>query len=328
MKLYIWGTGRLAGNVVGRYIDKDSIVAFVDNNPDKNEFIGKKVFRPEILCNREYDAIIVATMYAKEIKAQCEKLNIPKEKIIYLYNNLEFEDMNKDYSFINRVLGDKLSRIIKNRYHLVRELENERRFEFDNSAIKQDYFETDYVRIKNFELVVCEIVNNNVKGNIAEVGVFKGEFSQYINSAFPERKLYLFDTFEGFNENEAKRELNDGNCTEAFVQTYSNTSIEEVLKRMRFPENVVIKQGYFPDSLDGLEDTFAFVSIDVDFEDSIYECLKYFYPRMLPGAYAFIHDYNSELRGVSKAVERYEEEYGKIHKVPICDACGTLVITK
>ena len=328
MKLYIWGTGRLAGNIVGRYINLDNIEAFIDNNSDRKEFVGKKVIRPEDLCDREFDAIVVATIHSKHIKIQCEKLKLPKDKIIYLYNNLEFLDMNEDYSFVNSILGSELSRIVRNRYHLIRELENERCFVFNNSRITQGYFETDYVRIKNLELVICEIIKNNVKGNTAEVGVFKGEFSQYINSAFPERILYLFDTFEGFNDSEAEKELIDGNCTEAFLQTYRNSNVKEVLKKMHFPEKVVIKQGYFPDSLDGLEDNFAFVSIDVDFEDSIYECLKYFYPRMTQGAYAFIHDYNSELKGVSKAVERYEKEFGQIHKVPICDACGTLVIIK
>ena len=94
-------------------------------------------------------------------------------------------------------------------------------------------------------------------------------------------------------------------------------------------DKVVIKQGYFPQSLDGLEDTFAFVSIDVDFEESIYECIKYFYPRLNNGGYIFVHDYNSDLQGVEKAIDRYEKDMGTmLCKMPLPDKSGTLVVTK
>ena len=33
-------------------------------------------------------------------------------------------------------------------------------------------------------------------------------------------------------------------------------------------------------------------------ENSIYEGLKYFYPRLSLGGYIFVHDYNSSLYGV------------------------------
>ena len=79
----------------------------------------------------------------------------------------------------------------------------------------------------------------------------------------------------------------------------------------------------------GLEDSFAFVSLDMDFEDSIYDGMEYFYPRLSEGGYIFVHDYNSDLRGVERAIDRYESKLGKtICKMPLCDANGTLVITK
>lgn len=80
---------------------------------------------------------------------------------------------------------------------------------------------------------------------------------------------------------------------------------------------------------EGLDETFAFVSLDMDFEESIYEGLKYFYPRMSENGYIFVHDYNSSLRGVEKAVDRYEEDYKvNLRKMPLCDANGTLVVIK
>lgn len=42
-----------------------------------------------------------------------------------------------------------------------------------------------------------------------------------------------------------------------------------------------------------------------------------------------MHDYNSSLAGVKKAVKEYEERSGlALRIVPLCDANGTLVIAK
>lgn len=140
--------------------------------------------------------------------------------------------------------------------------------------------------------------------------------------------MYLFDTFDGFDANEALNEVKNGNCTDSFVSAYKDTNVKKVIEKMQHLEQIEIKQGYFPESLNGLEDIFKFVSIDVDFEESIYHALEYFYPRMVKGGYIFVHDYNSSLRGVEKAVDRYESRYEFLNKMPLCDANGTLVIMK
>lgn len=330
MRLFIWGTGRLVGKVVGRHIDLENVSGFIDNDSKKTEYMGKKVYSPLQIKDMEYDAICVANLFAEEIYQQCEELKMDLNKVIFLYSNCKLQDMNKNYDFVKSILGEEYANIVAQRYHIVRGVEA-----YGDLFLKNDhafgggYEFNDYVRIQCFELAVKEIRKRKIAGSVAEVGVFRGEFAQYINEAFPDRKCYLFDTFDGFQANEALEEMRKGNCTEAFVQAYKETNVGIVLQRMRHLESVIIKQGFFPESLHGLEDTFAFVSIDVDFEDSIYEGLKYFYPRMEKGGYIFVHDYNSSLLGVEKAVDRYENELGKwLHKMPICDANGTLVIMK
>lgn len=52
-------------------------------------------------------------------------------------------------------------------------------------------------------------------------------------------------------------------------------------------------------------------------------------PECKGGGYIFVHDYNSSLAGVKKAVKEYEERSGlALRIVPLCDANGTLVIAK
>jgi len=83
---------------------------------------------------------------------------------------------------------------------------------------------------------------------------------------------------------------------------------------MPYRERCVIRKGFFPETAAGLEDeTFAFVSIDVDLESPIYNSLEFFYPRLQKVGILFIHYYTCHsLSG----------------KVPIADNGGTLIVLK
>src|SRR4051812_35726084 len=66
--------------------------------------------------------------------------------------------------------------------------------------IDKNYF--DYIRLSTLELVSFEINKNIPGGSVAELGVYKGKFARFINQYFPQRSLFLFDTFEGFDKND------------------------------------------------------------------------------------------------------------------------------
>ena len=70
--------------------------------------------------------------------------------------------------------------------------------------IDRNYF--DYIRLATLELVSYEIAKKNLEGSVAELGVYKGKFARYLNQYFPDRLLYLFDTFEGFDNRDIIRE--------------------------------------------------------------------------------------------------------------------------
>lgn len=280
MNIYIWGTGRLVGKVLGEFIEEDQIVGFIDNDPAKKRFMGKCVSAPAEMKEKEYDAILVITIHAKEIYDQSKELQLDLDKMIFVYNNYVATDINTNYALAEKIFGRAYSDVIRNRYLLVRRNEAA---EMNGRVLSAGYSEMDYVRIKTFELVTEEISQKNLQGAVAEVGVFRGEFAQYINAAFPDKKCYLFDTFEGFAQEEAQEEVKKGHATDAIVEAYKDTNVKFVMDKMKYPEMVEIRKGLFPDSLNGLEERFAFVSIDVDFEKSIYDCMDYFYPRMQGG---------------------------------------------
>ena len=106
--------------------------------------------------------------------------------------------------------------------------------------------EGEYIRSSSLELVAREIRERGVTGAVAELGVYRGEFARLINVAFPDRKLYLFDTFSGFDNDHVEEDASRGRV--GSVQDFSQTSIDLVLSRMKFKENCVVVPGVFPDS--------------------------------------------------------------------------------
>ena len=142
----------------------------------------------------------------------------------------------------------------------------------------------------------------------------------------PDKKFYLFDTFEGFHQKDVLVEKQ--NSFSNGKQDFSDTSVELVLNKMKYPDNCVVKKGYFPESAIGVDDKFCFVSIDADLYEPIYNGLVFFYPKLTPGGYIFIHDFNNDnYKGSRKAVEQFCMEQ-KINSIPLPDSGGSAIIIK
>jgi len=196
-----------------------------------------------------------------------------------------------------------------------------------NSSFKQELsYNLDFVRHTTLELCYNEIKKNNVKGNIAELGVYKGEFAKRLNHLFSDRKLYLFDTFEGFDAKDITTEKQ--HSFSSGEQDFSNTSVDLVLGKMKYPNNCIIKKGYFPDSANDVNDRFCFASLDADLYGPILSGLQFFYPRLENKGYIFVHDFNNDFyKGARKAVVEFCDA-NSINYLPIPDSGGTAIITK
>ena len=189
------------------------------------------------------------------------------------------------------------------------------------------YQTADVTRTSAFALIAEEIRERKLEGSVAELGVAQGAFAEVINAHFPEKKLYLFDTFEGFPQEDADFErMYD--YSDPQKHWYADINVDQVLKRMRYPQNCIVRKGYFPDTAEGLEEVFCFVSIDCDLYKPIYSGLRYFYPRLVEGGCIFVHDYRSKFfRGVKLALRRFADEQGFFYSV-LPDNTGTAVIIK
>jgi O-methyltransferase len=144
----------------------------------------------------------------------------------------------------------------------------------------------DYFRYVTLGLALQRVRNDEIPGAIAEVGVWRGDTSVFLHGLAPERKFFLFDTFEGFPQQDVAGEAED--------ERFRDTSLEAVRERLGPSPNVIITPGYVPETLEvAAEEKFAFVLLDLDLYAPTVGGLEFFYPRLSPGGYLILHDYNS-----------------------------------
>ncbi len=174
---------------------------------------------------------------------------------------------------------------------------------------------------------------NGLIGAVAECGVNNGEFAKYINMYFPDSKCYLFDTFEGFAKEDIDIELELGNedfnrSVYAKEGVFAQASEENVIKKMKYPENIIIKKGHFPESADDVKDIFLYVNLDMDLYQPELEGIKFFWDKMVSGGLIMLHDYtHPELPGVKKAVDDFIAMNGNNIKAQVIDGdCSCAII--
>lgn len=315
MSIYVWGTGCGASELIEAGLELTRITAFVDSFPMGEAFLGKPVLLPEQLPVEDCDLLIISARHADAISRRCEELGIPAEKCLFLKNSTTLTDRNAFCTQAKAHLGEDLLNRLLPRQHII-----PTPAQLADTALPERDLSNDYVRLATLELLCRRLAE--VPGAAAELGVYRGFFARCINLSLPERKLYLFDSFEGFGE--------ETQASEAFQAAHRNTAIDKVLSIMPHPEQITVKPGFFPASLDGLEERFCLVSLDVDFYQTTLDGLRYFWPRLETGGYLMLHDWGSpKLPGVAKALADYEADLGRqLPAVPLCDVGGSLVLCK
>lgn len=274
-----------------------------------------KVFYEESKL-REISIIMKAIVFGATKSAMAMYTEISKKYDIVAYCD---NDQNKWGSEINdvKVIAPKLIPTVNYDEIIIASLSamDVIRKQLLDMGIDECKINTSYVefRVRAREFFVRDfaklVYQRGLQGSVAEGGVFQGEFATIINECFSDRKLYLFDTFEGFDERDVILESLNG-FSEAKPGYLNITSEELVLRKMKYVDKCVIKKGYFPETTEGIEDTFCFVNLDMDLYKPTIEGLRFFYPRMVKGGIIVVHDYFSVgYEGVNAAIEEFCREY-------------------
>ena len=155
---------------------------------------------------------------------------------------------------------------------------------------------------KRLKMIYDIAVNlTELDGDIAEIGVYKGGSAKMLAKIFANKKILLFDTFNGISP-----EMVGPRDDESFAGRFSDTSLEQVQKFLKDFSNIEYHQGIFPNTLGDVEpdSKFALVHVDCDLHNATKACCEFFYPRLVENGFIFFDDY-SWVSGARVAINNY-----------------------
>jgi hypothetical protein len=186
----------------------------------------------------------------------------------------------------------------------------------------------DLSRLFCLMLNLSQILEENILGDFAELGVWRGNsaavLAHYAHRGG--RDLLLFDTFEGFDQ----RDLTGVDSAVA-VDVFNNTSIDMVKDSIgKHHAHCQFVKGFFPGTFTDAHSarTYAVVNLDCDLYEPMKAGLAAFYPRMTRGGLFMLHDYSSRhWPGAKQAVDEFCRETGE-YIVLLPDKSGSAYLRK
>jgi O-methyltransferase len=163
----------------------------------------------------------------------------------------------------------------------------------------------------------------HLDGDVWECGVYAGGTAAMLaglmRQAAQDKKLYLFDTFEGMPAVDAERDLHARG-------DFADTSLESV-RRFVGGEPCVYRKGRIPETFAGLESArISLAHIDVDIYHSVMDSLKFIWPRLTRGGFLVMDDYGFPTCPGARAAT--DEFFADKTSLPLCLPTGQAVIFK
>jgi len=208
----------------------------------------------------------------------------------------------------------------------------------------KSYTMTSLARMYSVYKATQHIIKNNVQSDIVECGVWKG--GSMMVSAFAlenlnhlERKIFLYDTYEGMSKPTEKdvpaltkidtqAEWNKSQKDNFNDWCYS--SLNEVKKNLSltgYPQDkMVFVKGKVEDTIPKIiPEKISILRLDTDWYESTYHELTHLFPRLSHGGILIIDDYGY-WKGAKEAVDKYFKEQKYPAFLNRIDYTGRLVI--
>ena len=250
---------------------------------------------------------------------------------------------------------------MKTVYDLFPEIDEQRKREF-YPDIKDEIFWKVFELSKPFSMLSVEgfynlyrsvqyIARRGIRGDLVECGVFLGgsvlamsEFAHHFGLG--DRKIYLYDTFNGFPEGSSDVDLggnvlkfvshssffkmDQGDMDEAEVDTLVASkvmaTVREALAMSRYQmKNFKLIAGMVEETL--LKDKpgqIALLRLDTDYYDSTRVEFEQLYPLLVRGGVLIVDDYG-HFEGARKATDEYLQEIGSaplLNRISYTIRCG------
>jgi O-methyltransferase len=188
------------------------------------------------------------------------------------------------------------------------------------------------------------VAANKISGDFVECGVWKGGSCMLMalllkRLGITDRKIYLYDTFEGMSEptdadkqfnGEAANDLLNQSVKEDENSVWCYSTLEEVQSNVFStgynPQNFIISKGKVEDTIPGvIPGEIALLRLDTDWYESTYHELIHLYPLLVENGILIIDDFG-HWEGAKKAVLQYFDEK-KLHPfIQRVDYTGRLIV--
>ena len=180
--------------------------------------------------------------------------------------------------------------------------------EWDDSFYKQ-------LKFYSLQNMVYHVLSQELSGDFAECGVWKGHSAYVISSILSINKFagdfHIFDSFEGGLSKKVENDKNlRAELTEKQIQIESNKfkstkyEVKSCLSNFKFTH---LYKGWIPECFNEVESKqFQFLHIDVDLYEPTKDSLNFFYPRLVENGVIVCDDYGSCIfPGTTKAVDEF-----------------------
>ena len=148
----------------------------------------------------------------------------------------------------------------------------------------------------------------DVLGDYVEFGCYAGDTSLMLAEILvgSEKKLYLYDSFEGLPEKSSQDASDAGRDFVKGALAVSKKDVKARFLRAGLPVPVIKKAWFNELTSEDVPDKIAFAFLDGDLYESIRDSLRLVEGKMAEKAVIIVHDYaNPALPGVAKAVDEW-----------------------
>jgi O-methyltransferase len=229
--------------------------------------------------------------------------------------------------YMLKLMNRKIRSLLRRLRHYVVPSKSEFPPDFDEGAVRlwryvKPFTMTTKERVFALRSSVEYIIKHDIPGDIVECGVWRGGSMMAVartllENGATDRKLYLFDTFEGMSEpTEVDRShlgdaagdlLRESKKKSASVWAYC--PLDEVKRNMQDtgydPEKLIFVKGKVEETLPAhAPDRISLLRLDTDWYESTYHELTHLYPRLSIGGVLIIDDYGF-WAGAKRAVDEF-----------------------
>jgi hypothetical protein len=323
-RVVLFGAGSISKLLTKKKKKTTDIVAYVVDG-STGDVDGIPIISLDKLQEMDFDYIIVAFGNSVKGVELLKSIGVPEHKIVgYAYSGLDYRD-----NYLQSALDDTITQYVRN--DIIPDL-----FDLNsktyyvcgmNTEHSDEIIERDFVREQTLYLLSQEIYRKGIGGEVAEIGVSSGKFASKINKVFPDRMLYLYDTYEGVPHADREHAISVGWGEKQYVMDETGTDTDIILQQMPNRDKCVFKRGLFPESFDS-DVEYAFISLDIDFYNSTRRGLEMTYSSLSEGGYIMVHDYhNLAFPESQKAIIDFCDT-NRVNYVPIPDNGGSIIIAK